>query len=264
MQIKQIKMRKYLSKYNWILSEQLGVNLQLLVKGLIRLPGFAIDYWKFKKKLGGNLELMPCLHDKNTDSGNVRNEYFWQDLIVAKAIFKKNPHRHVDIGSRVDGFIAHVASFREIEVIDIRALPMTVPNVIVHQADLMSPEFNLNDCDSLSCLHALEHFGLGRYGDPIDPDGWKKGILTMSMMLSLGGRLYLGVPVGRERVVFNAHRIFSINTVLKFCSDTNLQLKELMVIKPGEGMLPTKPIIETVRYLSAIDYALAIMTFEKI
>jgi hypothetical protein len=31
-------------------------------------------------------------------------------------------------------------------------------------------------CDSLSCLHALEHFGLGRYGDPIDPRGHEKGI----------------------------------------------------------------------------------------
>lgn len=44
------------------------------------------------------------------------------------------------------------------------------PSAKFKQADLVRPvEGMAGYCDSLSCLHALEHFGLGRYGDPIDP-----------------------------------------------------------------------------------------------
>ena len=41
--------------------------------------------------------------------------------------------------------------------------------------------------DSLSCIYALEHYGLGRYGDPIDPDGWLKGLIEMQRILTRGG-----------------------------------------------------------------------------
>ncbi|MBV5330073.1 MAG: DUF268 domain-containing protein, partial [Chlorobium sp.] len=48
-------------------------------------------------------------------------------------------------------------------------------------------------CDSLSCLHALEHFGLGRYGDPIDPHGYADGLRNMVKILRQGGLFYLSV-----------------------------------------------------------------------
>ena len=65
---------------------------------------------------------------------------------------------HVDVGSRVDGFVAHVAAFRPIQVVDIRRLSNTVPNVTFLQADFMStlPDSLVACCDSLSCLHALD------------------------------------------------------------------------------------------------------------
>ena len=63
--------------------------------------------------------------------------------------------------------------------------------------------------DSLSCLHAIEHFGLGRYGDPIDYDGHVKGLANMTRMIAPGGRFYLSAPMGETRVEFNAHRVFS-------------------------------------------------------
>lgn len=65
--------------------------------------------------------------------------------------------------------------------------------------------------DSASCLHALEHFGLGRYNDPIDYDGWRKGLVGLTRMLEPNGTLYLSVPTGQtQRVEFNAHRVFSL------------------------------------------------------
>ena len=116
------------------------------------------------------------LSDYTDNAGISKGHYFHQDLLVAKFINEYNPKRHIDIASRVDGFVAHVASYREIEVIDIRPLEKSVhENIKYHQADLTNSQ-DLGKTDSLSCLHAIEHFGLGRYSDPIDVDGHNKGI----------------------------------------------------------------------------------------
>jgi len=162
-----------------------------------------------------------CLHDRQASAGSIRTHYFHQDLLVARRIRSLAPHRHIDIGSRVDGFVAHVASFREIEVIDIRPPEDQIPGITFLQADLMQalPVAMRGCTDSLSCLHALEHFGLGRYGDPIDPDGHLRGLENLRMMLSPGGRLHLSLPMGPSRVEFNAHRVFSLPHILKLLSE---------------------------------------------
>lgn len=72
----------------------------------------------------------------------------------------------------------------------------------------------LGYCDSLSCLHALEHFGLGRYNDPVQFDGYLTGLENMSKILKTGGKFYFSVPIGEQRVEFNAHRIFSMQYLL--------------------------------------------------
>lgn len=102
-------------------------------------------------------KLYLCLGERFSDSGCAKGHYFHQDLLVARRINLNNPHRHVDVGSRIDGFVAHIASFRAIEVIDIRPLPNKIPNITFRQADLMKPipESLVEYCDSLSCLHAL-------------------------------------------------------------------------------------------------------------
>jgi hypothetical protein len=90
-----------------------------------------------------------------------------------------------------------------------------IQNIVFIQADLMNPVNHLNDyCDSLSCLHALEHFGLGRYGDPLDIQGHLRGFENLSKILQQNGILYLSVPIGKQRIEFNAHRVFNIDTVL--------------------------------------------------
>ena len=66
---------------------------------------------------------------------------------------------------------------------------------------------------------ALEHFGLGRYGDPLDPSGWRKGFANLASMIAPGGWLYLSVPIGPQRTEFNAHRVFSIKTVLELLAE---------------------------------------------
>ncbi|MDB2508427.1 hypothetical protein N9X37_06760 [Planktomarina temperata] len=86
--------------------------------------------WKFYKDKkqwldqGGKItRVFRILSDYSDSAGTVKGHYFHQDLLIARLIHDNNPKRHIDIASRIDGFVAHVASFREIEVVDVRPLP---------------------------------------------------------------------------------------------------------------------------------------------
>ncbi|HEY1054920.1 MAG TPA: DUF268 domain-containing protein, partial [Emticicia sp.] len=145
-----------------------------------------------------------------------KGNYFHQDLLVAQKIYNNNPVRHIDIGSRIDGFVAHVAAFRKIEIFDIRPQESTANNIVFYQADLTQLQDNMRNCtDSISSLHAIEHFGLGRYGDPIDVNGHLKAIDNIHAMLKPNGRFYFSVPIGSQRIEFNEQRVFSIEYLLR-------------------------------------------------
>ena len=160
-------------------------------------------------------KLHPCLTDRYDTAGELSLHYFHQDLLIANKIFLNNPVKHVDVGSRIDGFVAQVASFREIKVLDIRKMKNEILNVEFHQADITDKNFNLiNYCDSLSCLHALEHFGLGRYGDEVNINAHLSGLENLYKMLKENGKIYISVPIGPQRIEFDAHRVFSIKYLL--------------------------------------------------
>jgi hypothetical protein len=191
------------------------------------IPQFWRDYRELKRQQKRSAvpfpfgEMYPCLDDRESNAGTAKGHYFHQDLLVARRIFANAPRLHVDVGSRVDGFVAHVASFREIEVFDVRPLAAAIPNVRFRQADLMAPfDAALGGyCDSLSCLHALEHFGLGRYGDAVDFEGHLKGLANLKRVVAVGGKLYLSVPIGPQRIEFNAHRVFAVDYLLSLVRD---------------------------------------------
>ena len=106
-------------------------------------------------------------------------------------------------------------------MIDIRSLSNELPNIKFVQADMMNPigEHLNGYADSVSSLHAIEHFGLGRYGDPIDAGGHLKGLANIYRILQPGGMLYFSVPIGPQRVEFNAHRIFSVRYLIDYFED---------------------------------------------
>lgn len=203
-----------------------GFDPKKMVFALRGLPSYINNFFLLKKQekhfnkafVFGSPIL--CLDDRFLESGNARGHYFYQDWLVANRIFENNPKTHFDVGSRVDGFVSHVASFRVVHVIDIRPLSTSVPNIKFVQADLMSPVVDklVDCCDSLSCLHTLEHFGLGRYGDPIQYDGYLVGLDNLSLLLRRKGKFYFSVPMGDQRVEYNAHRVFSARYLLELLS----------------------------------------------
>jgi len=257
--------RGILYRINWFLSAQLGIDPRKTLRSLMGLPRYVRDFLRFRSSYTGRLELLPCLHDWYEEGGTTKSEYFWQDLLVARMIFDAKPVRHVDVGSRVDGFVAHVASFRPIEVLDIRPITTQIPGMTFKQVDLMRPvEEMTHYCDSLSCLHALEHFGLGRYGDPIDPKGFEHALANMADLLKSDGVFYLSVPIGIDRVEFNAHRVFDPRVIVDSAARYSLRLSALTVIQLG-GKVETLALDGV--YLSGLAsqrYALGIFVFRKL
>lgn len=185
---------------------------------------FNADLEELKRQKGTDgtfsiASLYPILTDKFEQGGTMTGHYFHQDLYVARLINLAKPIKHLDIGSRTDGFIAHVASYREIELIDIRDIKSNVKNIVFRKANLMElPPDLVNYCDSISSLHAIEHFGLGRYNDPIDYWGYLKAIDNITKILKDGGRFYFSVPIGPQRIEFNAHRVFSVHYLISILS----------------------------------------------
>lgn len=177
--------------------------------------------------------LWPIINEKFEDAGIIQN-YFWQDLWAAKLVFDNKPKVHYDIGSRIDGFIAHILAMDiPVKMIDIRRLPMEIAGLktIVDDATYLR-QFENNSIESLSALCSLEHFGLGRYGDPIDPEACFICFDSIQKKLKSGGHFYLSVPVGRERVEFNAHRVFFASTIISQFS--RLELKEYSCVSQGD------------------------------
>jgi hypothetical protein len=208
----------------------LGVHPLTLVRTVTGMPRFVADARAYARLSTGDegfpidvRHLYPILEGRHEQAGMAGTDYFHQDLWAARKIFERAPAEHFDIGSRVDGFVAHVLTFMPVTVIDIRPLTEPVEGLRFIQEDATHLKgFADASLESVSSLHAIEHFGLGRYGDPIDPLGARKAMAALVRVLRPGGRLYFSVPIGRQRLEFNAHRVFSPAGVLDALSPLTL------------------------------------------
>lgn len=175
----------------------------------------------------------PFMSDYRKQSGSI-SSYFWQDLWAARLIHHNNPNNHYDIGSRVDGFIAHLASFRNnINIIDVRPLDIQIPGITFVQGDATYlTGIRDQSVESISALCSLEHFGLGRYGDPIDPDAYYKAMKSIVRVMAPGGHAYISVPIGWEHLEFNSCRVFYVSTIIDIFKP--MKLVELAVANGRE------------------------------
>lgn len=223
-----------------ILLRYCGFYPNILANNLRGLKYWLADKKKFKKQITPDFAfaIRPQLADRFDAAGIMNGHYFNQDLIVAQKIFENNPDTHIDIGSRIDGFVAHVASFRKIKIFDIRKLEEKFQNIEFEQQDVMLFDEKLeNSCDSISSLHAIEHFGLGRYGDPINANGHLLALDNIYRYLKKGGTFYFSVPIGkRQRVEFNGHRIFSLSYLFSLFQDKYM-LKSFSYVDSEENSI---------------------------
>ena len=185
-------------------------------RALPHYVGNAVSYWRRNRQRSFRIrgrDLQFATSDRFLGAASLRGHYFLQDLWAARHLYQRGVQHHTDIGSRVDGFIAHLLTFCGVTHVDIRPLEAQVDGLTFRQGSITALPFPDNSVESLSCLHVIEHVGLGRYGDSIDPDGHLKAAAELSRVLKPGRELLLGTPVGRERLCFDAHRVFDPATI---------------------------------------------------
>lgn len=195
---------------------------------------FVGEYRRFKKlhNAGKRFSLRwrdrhVCLSDRTAVTEFDRH-YVYHTAWAARILAETLPQRHVDISSSLY-FCTLVSAFIPMQVFDYRRAEVDLNGLESGAADLSALPFADNSVSSLSCMHVVEHVGLGRYGDAIDPDGDLKAIAELSRVLAEGGNLLFVVPVGGDPVImFNAHRIYSYDQITSYFP--SLELVEFALI----------------------------------
>ena len=155
---------------------------------------------------------LPCLYDRTNDTSFDR-QYLYHPAWAARVLSVTKPAEHVDISSILH-FSTLISAFLPVRFYDYRPADITLDGLAVGRADLTALPFENDSLSSLSCMHTVEHIGLGRYGDPLDPEGDLKAMRELRRVLAPGGNLLFAVPIGRPKLMFNGHRIYSYSQVL--------------------------------------------------
>jgi hypothetical protein len=237
----------------------LGIHLYQL-SNLRNLPRFFRDLQTFRKMGGGYTGLTALLNDYDASAGVASGHYFHQDLLIARYIFEQNPEKHFDFGSRVDGFVAHLASFRDLTLMDIRGLEIPEhPQISFKVCDIMQLN-EIEVAESLSCLHTLEHIGLGRYGDEINPNGHILAFNNLLNFVKSGGVFYLSFPISNSsKVYFNRERVMAPTDLLSW-SDNAFEVEKFDYVDDKGNLHLNQDLND---FIPRLDYGCGIYTLRK-
>jgi SAM-dependent methyltransferase len=214
--------------------------MKKIIKKTIRFvfaPFVFFDYLRYKKldkkrrfavPIGN---VYPCIKDKTITTGFDRH-YVYHTSWAARIVKKINPKRHVDISSSLY-FCGILSAFIPVDFYDYRPANIGLDNLTSQRGDLMSLPFPSNSICSISCMHTVEHIGLGRYGDFLDSEGDLKAINELKRVVAKGGSLLFVVPVGKPLIAWNAHRIYAYEQIIS--AFEGFSLKEFSLIPENES-----------------------------
>lgn len=200
-------------------------------------------------------DIYPCTGDR-LKTTPYDAHYLYHPAWAARILKKTSPSHHVDISS-ILYFGTMVSAFLPVSFYDYRPAKIKLNGYKSEYADLLNLPFENNSVESLSCMHTIEHIGLGRYGDPIDPTGDIKAMKELQRVLKPGGTLIIVTPVGIPKIEFNAHRIYSFEHITGAFNE--LHLNEFAIIKDdGDFIENADP-----KMISTQKYACGCFWFQK-
>lgn len=212
-----------------------------LLRYLLGLACFVSDLGRFITLNRGAesrfpLELQAPRLGDNTSGTEFDRHYVYHPAWAVRILAETRPAEHVDISSSLY-FCSMLSAFIPTHFYDYRPADLWLDNLVADHADILALPFKDESLASLSCMHVVEHIGLGRYGDPLDPLGDLKAIAELKRVLAPGGNLLFVVPVGRPRIMFNAHRIYSYTQILSYFGDLKLMEFSLVPDNVADGGL---------------------------
>lgn len=232
---------------------------------IVLIPFVLRDYFQYikndkEKRFSLNFsDFYPQIKDKTIETGFDRH-YVYHTSWAVRKVRDFNPEKHIDISSTLF-FCGTLSAFIPVEFYDYRPAQLKLPNLKSKHADLTKLHFDSNSIKSLSCMHTIEHIGLGRYGDPINSTADIVACKELERVLSPEGQLIFVTPVGKPKIEFNAHRIYSYENVLELFP--NLSLKEFSIItdkvEQGDFLENINPEI-----IKTQSYACGCFVFKKI
>lgn len=197
----------------------------------------------------------PCLEDR-TATTSFDPHYFYQAVWATDRITQQKPGLHIDIGSD-NRFVGLLTTRLPVTFVDIRPLKAKLPHLTCLSGDLLNLPFGANSIKSLSCLHTVEHVGLGRYGDPLNPAGTELACRELARVLARGGNLFFSTPVGKPRTCFNAHRVHSPQQVLEYFK--GLELTEFSAVDDSSTLVTNVP----PESMATAEYACGLFWFRR-
>lgn len=212
-------------------------NLQLVRKKVIS-KDFVANYKQGLSLLRQNCppeftfsEFMVC-----ETGGHSRSYVDAECEFVAKHVNKLKPKKILDIGSYRLFIIGLLAHYR-LTTVDVRNRENNIETEAVIVCDAKNLELPSNEFDLVISLCALEHFGLGRYGDEFDLDADRKAFNEMVRVIIPKGYLIFSTAItnAEPTILFNAHRIYSYEMIKRFCR--GLTLIEEKIYNRTEGHL---------------------------
>jgi len=184
--------------------------------------------------------------------------YVYHTAWAVRQLQQQKPREHVDISSSLY-FVALGSAVVPMRHLDYRPPLLKLDDLVCTGGDLMALPFPDNSIESLSCMHVIEHIGLARYGDPLDPQGDVKAAMELSRVLAPGGRFLFATPVGRRRICFNGHRIYDFDSVRLLFPALHLAEWSLVPDDPLQGLLSEPPR----ELINSQEYACGCFVFQK-
>lgn len=204
------------------------------IKMLMKMRSFRKEFDEFKRLAENRPKRFDILwKNKNiqlndrTKTTSYDGHYVLHTAWAARILAKTRPAKHVDISSSLY-FSAIVSAFIPIDFYDYRPAFMNLSDLNSKAGNLMALSFPDDSVNSISCMHTIEHIGLGRYGDPLDPDGDLKAVAELKRVAAPGGNLLFVSPIGRSKLMFNGHRIYSYGQIMQYFK--GFELKEFSLI----------------------------------
>jgi hypothetical protein len=209
----------------------------------VRLCRASLELWQFAASSANARPEMPAkwedrafyLNDR-TQKTPFDSHYLYHTAWAARQLMERPPAEHVDISSSLY-FVGLASAIVPMRHLDLRPPDFKIDNLTCGSGNLLALPFGDNSVSSLSCMHVIEHIGLGRYGDPIDVEGDRKAAAELQRVLAVGGQFLFVAPVGRPRVCFNAHRIYSFQMLQELFPKLRVVECALVEDDPSLGLI---------------------------